>query len=163
MVALQHDAIVGDARRPLLLLLAAVSCVLLIACVNLANLMTARGVTRQPELALRVALGASRSRVVRLLLAESVALAIVSAVVGVLVAWWSLDLLVGIAPARCPRLAGGVDRHGRVDLYRAGCLFLFTGGRPGAALAFNPRRSSPGHRRDAHVGRIAYQRRWLTD
>ena len=98
MVALQHDAIVGDARRPLLLLLAAVSCVLLIACVNLANLMTARGVTRQPELALRAALGASRSRVVRLLLAESVALAIVSAVVGVLVAWWSLDLLVGIAP-----------------------------------------------------------------
>ncbi len=98
MVALQHDAIVGDARRPLLLLLAAVSCVLLIACVNLANLMTARGVTRQPELALRAALGASRSRVVRLLLAESVALAIVSAAVGVLVAWWSLDLLVGIAP-----------------------------------------------------------------
>jgi len=98
MVALQHDVIVGNARRPLLLLLAAVSCVLLIACVNLANLMTARGVTRQPELALRVALGASRSRVVRLLLAESVALAIVSAIGGLLIAWWSLDLLVGIAP-----------------------------------------------------------------
>ena len=98
IVALQHDAIVGNARQPLLLLLAAVSCVLLIACVNLANLMTARGVTRQPELALRVALGASRSRVVRLLLAESVALAIVSAIGGILIAWWSLDLLVGLAP-----------------------------------------------------------------
>ncbi len=98
IVASQHDAIVGSARQPLLLLLAAVSCVLLIACVNLANLMTARGVTRQPELALRVALGASRSRVVRLLLAESVALAIVSAIGGLLIAWWSLDLLVGLAP-----------------------------------------------------------------
>ena len=85
-------------RAPLLLLLAAVSCVLLIACVNLANLMTARGVTRQPELALRVALGASRSRVVRLLLAESAALAIVSAIGGILIAWWSLDVLVGLAP-----------------------------------------------------------------
>ena len=98
IVASQHDAIVGSARQPLLLLLAAVSCVLLIACVNLTNLMTARGVTRQPELALRVALGASRSRVVRLLLAESVALAMVSAAGGILIAWWSIDLLVGIAP-----------------------------------------------------------------
>lgn len=98
VVALQHDAIVGNARRPLLLLLAAVSGVLLIACVNLANLMTARGVTRQPELALRVALGASRSRVVRLLLAESAALTIMSAVGGSVIAWWSLDWLVSLAP-----------------------------------------------------------------
>jgi putative ABC transport system permease protein len=98
IVSLQHDAIVGSARQSLLLLLAAVTCVLLIACVNLANLMTARGVTRQPELALRVALGASRSRVVRLLLAEAAALAIVSAAGGLLLAWWSLDLLVGLAP-----------------------------------------------------------------
>lgn len=97
-VSLQLDAIVGSAKRPLLLLLAAVSCVLLIACVNLASLMTSRGVTRQPELALRVALGASRSRVVRLLLAEAVALAIASSICGVVIAWWSLDLLVQMAP-----------------------------------------------------------------
>jgi putative ABC transport system permease protein len=82
----------------LFLLLAAVVCVLLIACVNLANLMTARGVARQAELALRVALGASRSRVIRLLLAEAVALAIASAICGVGIAWWSLDLLVRMAP-----------------------------------------------------------------
>jgi len=98
LVTLQRDAITGSAKRPLFLLLAAVSCVLLIACVNLANLMTSRGVSRQPELALRVALGASRSRVVRLLLAEAAALAIASAVCGVVIAWWSLDLLVGLAP-----------------------------------------------------------------
>ncbi len=94
----QLDAIVGTARQPLLLLLAAVGCVLLIACVNLANLMTARGIARQPELALRVALGASRSRVVRLLLAEVVALAAVAAACGVAMAWWSLGVLVRLAP-----------------------------------------------------------------
>jgi putative ABC transport system permease protein len=94
----QLDAIVGTAKRPLLLLLAAVGCVLLISCVNLANLMTARGVARQPELALRVALGASRSRVARLLLAETVALAMASAICGVVIAWWSLDFLIRLAP-----------------------------------------------------------------
>jgi putative ABC transport system permease protein len=94
----QLDAIVGSVKRPLFLLLAAVVCVLFIACVNLTNLMTARGVARQAELALRVALGASRSRVIRLLLAEAVALAIASAICGVAIAWWSLDLLVRMAP-----------------------------------------------------------------
>lgn len=98
VVATLHDVIVGNTRAPLLLLLAAVSCVLLIACVNLANLMTARGLTRQPELALRVALGASRSRVIRLLMAESAAIAMVSAIGGILIAWWSLDVLVTLAP-----------------------------------------------------------------
>ena len=102
LVTLQRDAIVGSAKRPLFLLLAAVSCVLLIACVNLANLVTSRGVSRQPELALRVALGASRSRVVRLLLAEAAALAIASAVCGLAIAWWSLDLLIGLAPRDIP-------------------------------------------------------------
>jgi putative ABC transport system permease protein len=92
------EAIVGTARRPLLLLLAAVSLVLLIACVNLATLVTARGVARQPELALRAALGASRTRIVRLLLAEAVALAGVSAAVGVGVAWASVGVLVRLAP-----------------------------------------------------------------
>jgi predicted permease len=104
VVTLQRDAIVGSAKRPLFLLLAAVSCVLLIACVNLANLVTSRGVSRQPELALRVALGASRSRVIRLLLAEAAVLAIASAVCGLVIAWWSLDLLVGLAPRDIPGL-----------------------------------------------------------
>jgi putative ABC transport system permease protein len=111
LVTLQHDAVVGSAKRPLLLLLAAVSCVFLIACVNLANLMTSRGITRQPELALRLALGASRSRVVRLLLADAVVVAAASSIAGVLIAWWSLDLLVGLAPRGIPGLGNvAIDR-----------------------------------------------------
>ena len=131
-VSPQHDAIVGSAKRPLFLLLAAVVCVLLIACVNLANLMTARGVTRQAELALRVALGASRSRVVRLLLAEAVALAIASAICGVAIAWWSLDLLVGLAP-RDIRGLGDVSIDTVVLAYTgADGRGLRAAGRPGA-------------------------------
>ena len=153
---LQLDAIVGSAKRPLFLLLAAVVCVLLIACVNLANLMTARGVTRQPELALRVALGASRSRVVRLLLAEAVALAIASAICGVAIAWWSLDLLVGIGAARHPR-----PRVVSIDTV----VFAYTAlmaavcapaGRAGAGASRHARRSAPGHGRRAHLDRLAF-------
>jgi putative ABC transport system permease protein len=94
----QLDALIGETRRPLLLLLGAVGCVLLIACVNLANLMTARGIRRQPELALRVALGGSRGRMIRLLVAEAVALAALAALCGVGVAWWSRRLLIQLAP-----------------------------------------------------------------
>ena len=126
----------------MLLLLAAVSCVLLIACVNLANLMTARGVTRQPELALRVALGASRSRVVRLLLAESAALAMVSAIGGLVIAWWSLDLLVGLAP-RDVRGLRDVSIDTVVLTYTALIAgMLFAAGGTGAGAAFDPWRSS---------------------
>jgi putative ABC transport system permease protein len=95
----QLDALIGETRRPLLLLLGAVACVLLIACVNLANLMTARGIRRQPELALRVALGGSRGRMIRLLVAEAAALAALAAVCGVGFAWWSRRLLIQLAPS----------------------------------------------------------------
>ena len=161
IVRLQHDAIVGNARRPLLLLLAAVSCVLLIACVNLANLMTARGVTRQPELALRVALGASRSRVVRLLLAESVAVALVSAIGGILIAWWSLDLLVGIAPRDVPGLSHvAIDRV--VLTYTAlvaGVCSLMIGLAPALRSTRGDLRQEMGATRSSGGSRS--QRRWL--
>lgn len=94
----QLEALVGDVRRPLWLLMAAVGCVLLIACVNLANLMTARGLARQAELALRVALGASRGRIVRLVLAEAAVLAAAGAIFGLGIAWWSIRALVPLAP-----------------------------------------------------------------
>ena len=156
LVTLQRDAVVGSAKRPLLLLLAAVSCVLLIACVNIANLVTSRGVSRQPELALRVALGASRSRVIRLLLAEAAALAIASAVCGVAIAWWSLDLLVGLAPRDIPGLQRCIDRHGRADLHGAGCRGVCAAGWARAGPACDAREPPPGLRRDSHRNRWSF-------
>jgi putative ABC transport system permease protein len=161
IVARQHDVIVGNARQPLLLLLAAVSCVLLIACVNLANLMTARGVTRQPELALRVALGASRSRVVRLLLAESAALAIVSAIGGILIAWWSLDGLVGLAP-RDVRGLRDVSIDTVVLTYTAliaGACAVLVGLAPALRATRGDLRADMGAERTSGGSRA--QRRWL--
>jgi putative ABC transport system permease protein len=115
----QLEALIGEAARPLWLLLAAVGCVLLIACVNLANLMTARGVARQAELALRVALGASRSRLTRLLLAEAVTLAAASVACGLLVAQGATGLLVSLAPSD----VRGLDAV-RID----GAVLAFTAG-----------------------------------
>ena len=108
-----QEQVVGGARRPLLMLLAAVGAVLLIVCVNLANLSLARNITRRREAAVRIALGAGRGRLTRLALAESLLLALGGGALGLLLAYWGLGALVAAAPATLPRI-GEVGLDARI-------------------------------------------------
>jgi len=118
-----HQIYLGDTARNLWILLGAVGFVLLIGCVNLANLLLARATERRRELAVRAAVGAGHGRIVRQLLTESLVLAVIGGGIGLLVAAWLSGVLVGLAPAGIPRL-GEVGIDGGVFLFAAGTALL---------------------------------------
>ena len=120
-----EQAIVGDAGKTLLVLLGAVAFVLLIASVNVANLLLARAASRQQEIAMRAALGATSMRLVRQLVTEGALLAVAGGVAGVAIAIWGIDLLLALAPDNIPRL-GEVRVDGRVLGFAALCTIVST-------------------------------------
>jgi putative ABC transport system permease protein len=105
-----HERLVRDVKPSLLALLGAVGFVLLIACANVANLLLARSAARQKEIAIRAAMGASRSRVLRQMLTESILLSAIGGVAGLVLSIWLTDLLMSMLPEGAPRIEqAGID------------------------------------------------------
>ena len=124
-VAPLHGEMVREVQPSLLLLFSAVALVLLIACVNVANLLLARGAARSRDLAVRAALGAGRARLMQQLLGEGLLIALAGGVLGLLVAGWSLEALRSIVPTSMPRVEN-VRMDAGVVLFSLGLAVLTT-------------------------------------
>ncbi len=118
-----HEEIVGRTQSTLLVLFGAVFFVLLIACVNVANLLMARATAREREIAVRAALGAGRRRIVRQLLTESLLLAAISSTAGIVLAKWAIDALGLLGPEQLPRLQA-INIDARILLFTLGLTVL---------------------------------------
>ena len=137
-----RESLVGEFRTAMVVLLAAVGCVLLIACANVANLLLSRGAGRLKELALRSALGARQRRLIRQLLVESVMLAAAGGLIGVLLAAWIVDLVPALTAVEIPLI-----EMARVDAQTLGVtaiLALLTGMLSGLAPALRYSGASAG-------------------
>src|SRR5262249_36369924 len=117
IVASLHDSVVRKARPVLLVLMGGVGLVLIVACANVANLLLARSTTRSREMAIRAAIGASWSRLTRLVLTESILLSAAGTLLGLLLAQWILDIMARLAEHQFPRMA---------DVRMDGAVFGFT-------------------------------------
>ncbi|MGH9837154.1 MAG: ABC transporter permease [Blastocatellia bacterium] len=163
VVSLQGQ-LVGNSQPALLALLVAVAFVLLVACVNLANLLLARAAAREKELAIRAALGATRARLVRQMLAECLPLAVLGGVLGALVALWGIEALSTFLPATLPRY-NAISVNARILAFTValslvtvllfGLLPAFQAARSAVGAALNESgRSASGSRRQSLLRRV---------
>jgi len=137
-----HQDYVGDLRRPMLILFAAVGLVLLIACANVANLLLAQATTRRREIAIRMALGARRWAIARQLLTESLLLATAGGLLGVLAAIWGVEALSKLLPESLSKLQA-ISVDSRVFLFTIG-VTLLTAIAFGVVPALHAARANPG-------------------